>query len=471
MPGPPIARDEDELERLPPLDGGAGDEPEGVPENEGLTEEPEQDAGADDATGEDDPVDASELGLDEGESGWLGEPPDAPNLDVGSEVPVGEESSESRVDDAEDAGGAEWDFGLADGAERAGLDTGDEGPVDADEELHERDLPALDADDEGDLDERTLVDDRFASDELLGLPWAAEPWSPVGAPFAIQRATAVACAARGALVASRSEPGVGELLRVDLEGARQPLSAEGLAAGEIGALVGDASELVVVMRDGRMFSSRDAGARFEPLAQGVSAADAAMSGGVYWVRTRAGALLARGPADEPLARCPVPGPVAAIAGDGAGLAALVVEDSGRPTALLRVAPGGAIGREAVEAPGAGSPLPLAARGVVVAYAGRTGVVRRAPDGAWRWFTWGGSVTALVLLDDAGTVLAATYSEADDTTGLVRLDAAGHASIVARIGASPEDVESDGRVLAMAFDEPRGVVWVAGGFGLLAFAVR
>jgi hypothetical protein len=35
----------------------------------------------------------------------------------------------------------------------------------------------------------------------------------------------------------------------------------------------------------------------------------------------------------------------------------------------------------------------------------------------------------------------------------------------------EGLETDARVLALAYDDARGVVWVAGGFGVAAFAVR
>jgi hypothetical protein len=98
-------------------------------------------------------------------------------------------------------------------------------------------------------------------------------------------------------------------------------------------------------------------------------------------------------------------------------------------------------------------------------------VRLGPDGQSATVVWTGRVTALVLLDDAGRLLAATYSEADDTTALVHVDVAGVASVVARVGATRADPDSDGQVLSMAHDEARGVVWLAGGFGVAAFAVR
>src|SRR5258708_4949308 len=107
--------------------------------------------------------------------------------------------------DATDEPGAEHagDAPLADEAgaaspggapEHGGLDAGDEGPLGSDEELREGDLPRLDADEEGDVDDATLIDSGFAADAPVGLPWAAEPWSRVGAPVALTAATAVACA-------------------------------------------------------------------------------------------------------------------------------------------------------------------------------------------------------------------------------------------------------------------------------------
>jgi hypothetical protein len=40
-----------------------------------------------------------------------------------------------------------------------------------------------------------------------------------------------------------------------------------------------------------------------------------------------------------------------------------------------------------------------------------------------------------------------------------------------VGATRDDADADGRAVAMACDDPRGVVWVAGGFGVAAFAIR
>jgi hypothetical protein len=75
-----------------------------------------------------------------------------------------------------------------------------------------------------------------------------------------------------------------------------------------------------------------------------------------------------------------------------------------------------------------------------------------------------------FVDDGGTLLVATYSDVEDVTGLVRIDAGGRLSVVARIGALREQGNSDGRVLNLACDDARGVVWLVGGFGVAAFSM-
>ncbi|MBV9946640.1 MAG: hypothetical protein JOZ69_07320, partial [Myxococcales bacterium] len=415
-------------------------------------------------------------------------------LDFGTET--------AAVGEAEEAGEDEGEYGFSDAPERGDLDGGEEGPVDADEELREADLPALDADEDGDLDDAALVDPTFASEEPLGLPWAAQPWSRVGAPVGIARATAVACVPRGALVVGRLEGGAPELVRVDLEGSCDRLPAEDLRAGEVRAISVEARLVAAVLQGGQLRLSADGGRLFwpvvEPLAGGVAASDAVVAAGRLWVVTRTGGLLvtvARDPAvgletearptlpvdadGSPVERCPVPGiavalardPVAAARGES-GIAALVVDDRARPTALVRAEPGGPMSREMLDGPEARSPGLLAVRGLHAAYAARHGgVVRRGTTQMWQPFSWEGTVTALAFVDDRGTLLCATYSDADDTTAFVRVDAGGDTSVVARVGGVAPDSESDGRVMAMAHDEARGVVWAAGGFGLVTFAVR
>ncbi|MGD0530586.1 MAG: hypothetical protein ABSE49_35960, partial [Polyangiaceae bacterium] len=245
---------------------------------------------------------------------------------------------------------------------------------------------------------------------------------------------------------------------------------------------------------------------FAPPAEGLVATDVVLVARTPWVRTTGGALAAvRGGVVDAERAAGAPGTsVRALARDvGGGVAALAADDAGRVSGLVRArgTDDGAVEHEALATPEAvGSRPVLAVRGAHVAYTGRRGgVVRRGPGGEWVVHRWEGHVTALAFVDDAGTLVAATYSEADDTTALVRLDAAARtgagapraprAEVVARLGparAEPGvrgiagegdgegDVAGDGegaRVLALAHDDARGVVWVAGGFGVAAFAVR
>ncbi|MGA7124047.1 MAG: hypothetical protein WBY94_28350, partial [Polyangiaceae bacterium] len=95
----PDIREEDELGELPPLDGDSRDQPEGDADYGDLIDGAQDQATLDDATGEDDPLDANDLELDDVEGGWLGEageaedndPGDGSVVDFGDEAPVVEE--------------------------------------------------------------------------------------------------------------------------------------------------------------------------------------------------------------------------------------------------------------------------------------------------------------------------------------------------------------------------------------------
>jgi hypothetical protein len=517
MPAP-IAIEDDDLDELPPLDGDVRDAPD-LEADDAVDDD--GDASLDDETGEDAPADSDGVDLEgaEREKGWMDEPADAGDLDLGEValVELGSElSTPGEADEADERPVGQEDLGFADAPERGGLDGDDEGPLGADDELREADLPPLDADEEGDLEDAALVESAFAAaEDVVALPWAAEPWSRVGAPVALAAATAVACAPRGALVAGRTDGGVAEVVRVDLEGTSQTLPVSGLDVETVRVLAVEGERIAALVDGGGVRLSRDGGVSFAPVAEGRVVADLALVAGALWVRTRAGALLRvdgeRPGGGLPLetgvdSRQPV---VAAMACDGAsGVAAIVVDDAGQVTGLLRAGPEGDPILEPVEAPEpARLPAVLAVRGAYAAYAGRRGgVVRRGADGVWTTYVWEGHVTALAFVDDAGTLAAATYSDVDDTTALVCLEkclekqragggdgpAESRMSVVARIGPArsdasfaegPESVEtgapgaaegelpSDGRVLALAYDDARGVVWVAGGFGVASFAVR
>jgi hypothetical protein len=266
-------------------------------------------------------------------------------------------------------------------------------------------------------------------------------------------------------------------MRVDLEGSVEALPLPAIGGEAVRRLSADGARAALVLESGQLWvgsagSADDA--RFERVAPGVVVAEAVVIGAGLWVRTSSGALLASSDGGRTLARCPVPGNAVVLAHDRGqgGIAALVTDDARQPLALVRGTADGTVVRQPLEDAGAvGVPGLFAARAGSLAYVARTGrIVRRRPGKGAESFDWEGKITALSFVDDSGTLLAAAYSEADEATALVRIDAAGRPAIVARLGAAVEAPDSDGRVAAIACDDSRGVVWVAGGFGVAAFAV-
>jgi len=174
----------DEEGELPPLDGDESD-PEDPDASALLDDEiVDDDDGLDpldDSTGEGDPVEE----LAEEERSWLTDAEPAEGLEVGAfdALELGGVEAEERVagavlDDDDEPGVEGEDFGLDEGnLAQMALDGGEEGPRGPDEELREADLPALDADDEGDLDDAILEDVTLEDDAPL--PWDASPWERV----------------------------------------------------------------------------------------------------------------------------------------------------------------------------------------------------------------------------------------------------------------------------------------------------
>ncbi|HXX65561.1 MAG TPA: hypothetical protein VEK07_00150 [Polyangiaceae bacterium] len=470
----PTTTDEEELSELPPLDGEVDDDSE--PEVE-VEEESTLD-GIDDTLGPHGDTELDAIDLDENEESWLSEDTDSEDLDLGAGALFDLGTEGSSVSDLEEAEGPSEGDLAGDSSEDIELDGGEEGPLAPDDELRDEDLPALDADGDGELEDAAFMDEGFSSEEPLGLPWATRPWNGVGAPLDLGSATAVACVPRGALVAARNESGASELSRVDLEGSRETLAAEGAANMQLSTIAAEGHRIAGVSSDGRLLVSHDGGCRFEPAATGIAVADALYASGTLWLRTASGGLLASSDGGRNFTRHPAAGTIAAVAKDGASaMAALVVDDGHRAVALIRCAGGANLEREPMDGPRVGAPTMLAVRGRHVAYASPSRIARQM-GGGWRSYSWDGRITALAFVDEEGTLLAATYSTTEDTTALICLDAAGGASVVARIGAAPRQDDTgerlvprgDGRVLALACDDARGVVWAVGDFGVAAFAV-
>jgi hypothetical protein len=487
-PRDPPKDDDDHLDDLPPLDGDDEEPPESAPAPDLDESIAAGSDSLDDSTGEDDAVDPDEIEPLARESTWVDEPADAADLDLGDTELAHFDDDRAGADDADEPAIATDDFSFGESPERVGLDAGDEGPIDADEELRDEDLPAFDADDEGEPDAAGFWDEKLIAEGPTGVPWAPRPWASVGAPLPLSRVRGLVCVPRGALVAAQTDApapsdagqrrarGGGpatELARVDLEGTVDVVDTSELGEGvEIEAVAASGDWMAVVSSDGRLFVSENASPRFERRAEALAAADAvALGEETIWLRTRSGGLAVSTDRALSFARCAVPGRVVAISANGtAAIGALVVDDGDRPVAILRGANDGTVAREPIEAPALAAPAAWAVRGSLVAYAGIGGMVRRGADGVWRTFPWEGRATAAVFIDAAGTLLVATYSEADDATSLVCLDPAGKASVVARAGSAPEHSDADGQVIALACDDSRGVVWLAGGVGVAAFAI-
>ncbi len=173
----PVASD-DALD-LPPLDDTGDDE---TAEAEDLDDDllPADDGGdaLDDATlggAADDLLETAGV-----ESGWLLDAEDAAALDIGAiDLDTGNEEKILVDDEAEDT--AEEDPELEAANASTGVDGGEEGPLDEDEELREEDLPLLDADDEGDVDDQELFEPSALGGDAE-LLWADRAWVRVAAP-------------------------------------------------------------------------------------------------------------------------------------------------------------------------------------------------------------------------------------------------------------------------------------------------
>ncbi|MDB4933989.1 MAG: hypothetical protein JWP87_961 [Labilithrix sp.] len=171
------APDADELD-LPPLDGhigGPGDFGEEETEAataDDLPEHHELGDALDDATSEGDPLE--EFAVEGAEVGWLVDAEDNGALDVGPfDISL---SAETKLLDEDEPDVRHPDEDLGTGEETVHTDGGEEGPLAEDEELREEDLPALDADDDGDVADEALFE-RAAIDTGEELRWDDRAWA------------------------------------------------------------------------------------------------------------------------------------------------------------------------------------------------------------------------------------------------------------------------------------------------------
>ncbi len=511
LPAVPALRPEradDSLPDLPPLDGADNDAPEDAAPLLDDDAVPKDDGGDpfDDATGERDA--APELpGLDE-ETLSLLDAGEAEALDIGAPDLLGNES-DKLTDDGREEAAAHDDYDLGDGLGDSALDGGEEGPSDEDESLTDEGLPSLggaDEDDdaqedaasffEGDLSDGPSTGGRReeAVGEAQADAWSSL-WERFGSPLSLPPTRALACAPDGVLTAGR------ELVRVDLEGATERLAARGLRGAEVTRVVLSGRELFATTETGGLFVSRDGGATFaelpawrelvrpEEAAAGLDVV--ASADGTLWGRTAQGSLLSSRDRGERWAKVDVDGFVRAVGTDDEGDAVVLVRALGASEVLRSTGSSeGAWSRASLPAE-----LSAEARdghATVVAYGssvaiavGGAGVFRSLDGGVWSRVAGMSLVTAIAMLDTAGTLVVALAPGSVETDGqsavlhLARVGADGEPKVVAvweerSEGATREPGEAgdlEGGVTAIAVDQAHEVVWVAGGFGVAAFQPR
>lgn len=173
---PKREEDRDELDlELPALDGEEehvdSEEAQDLPEARDDGGDPLDDATFGAGEGEDDHLTAGQV-----EGGYLVDAEANARLDIGViDVSIQAEGKVLEDDEADHTGGLD---DLIHTDETFVVDGGEEGPLDEDEELREEDLPALDADDDGEVPDDALFD-RAAIGGDDELRWADRAWAQV----------------------------------------------------------------------------------------------------------------------------------------------------------------------------------------------------------------------------------------------------------------------------------------------------
>jgi hypothetical protein len=462
--------DDDDLGHLPPLDGGEEESESPAPD---LDDEDIKEDGGDPfddrAAKEEDPVQFLEI--DGAESGWLDDAT-AEGLDVDAGDLLLDDAADL-LSDNEEPGVGDEDYELGENEESSIVDAGEEGPGEDDEELREEDLPRLDADEGGAPEDSDFIDEGFGIDpDAFGVPWAKETWERAGAPLEVAPMRAVACVPRGVLAGG---PG---LWRIDLEGGRERLLVASLRDLEVLRVLADGSRVVVTTEGGGLFVSRDGGATFacsdgwrtlvgpSEAAVGI---EVAVGGEELWGATAQGSLLWSGDLGARWEKV-----------DGGGFVAAVCTDDARElVALVRTLGGAEIARGRrgqlahtslppdllpPELPGRAL---LAARGTEVAIAVEGNPVCLSLDGvSWMRIPGTEAATAIDWQVDEVVLVVGLHDPVQERAWLARVSARGDVHVVAEVfGARPD---AEGGILSVACDDARGVVWIAGGFGVVAF---
>jgi hypothetical protein len=243
-------------------------------------------------------------------------------------------------------------------------------------------------------------------------------------------------------------------------------------------VLADGLRVVVATEGAGLFVSRDGGASFvaadgwrglvrpNDAAAGI---EVALGGDELWGATPQGSLLWSGDLGVHWEKV-----------DGGGfVAAICVDDSRELVALVRTLGGAGIARgprgqlaHASLPPDLVPPsLPgralIAARGPEVAVAVEGSPVCVSWDGiSWARVPGTDAATALDWQKDEVVLVVGLHDPAQERAWLARVSPRGDAQVVAEVfGARPD---GEGGILSLACDAARGVVWIAGGFGVGAF---
>lgn len=470
----PVRNDDDLSEGLPPTDGLVGDREEdenlGAEDLEGMHElgdEHELEANLLDDHALGDAAVMDDADAREPERGWLDDSDEAAGLDVGEEeVEIGDESSAS-LDDSTEPDADDDDPALDPG--ELGTDAGEEGIEGEDDELREEDLPALDADDDGEVDERSLyeapesaleVDPELAWDDRAWGFDLLDPTPAVG--FAAGEAALFACA--GAALVRLAPGSVARVAVATPERAHR-------------GAVDPAGDAWLVAASGALLRlARGSSATVRVNAAPAQAIDVAAADGGIWVLDAAGVVSVsrdrgatfRPAADDVLALGGSAERAVVLVSDAKGLRELVFEGGGTQSSVLPFAADATL-------PGADVAWELVVRGdVSVVFAHGVGVYRRTVSTGWQRIASSADAFAVTILGDGGEDdgLLLALSDMEEPTRLAYVAASGHVAapsprVVAELAPGEDTVggETAGdEEISVALATLDGDAVVAGPFG-------
>lgn len=464
--------DSDELEELPPLDPSLDDEREGPGEDEAtpLLEPLEEDVELD--------QEPAEADVDLG----LALPEDSADRDEGHEVVLDIQSllsftdEEPPADDADQAGPAELDVAadLSDADEPivGSLEEGTDEPLD---ELVSEELPELDADEPGGLENEAswLASDALRDEDLprqAERQWQFERWEAAGVDVEAL-----------ALTGTRLWVAGHDLLSFERDGAagRREVGERLLELVALGEDVLGLTPVGALVRVSPGGGARRIGGFREALALGPAAAATLALGGLgragetFLVAGGTSAVAVSRDGGGSFASAEIGGRVAAVSG---GAPTRLLSRGSEGAALLDWSERGfrrTLLDPIAEEVAAGEQLVVGSLGEVVALCSADRGLALSCDGGRSFARVPGCLhaSALCLGSRAGRprVWVAAFVESEERSLLIEVDAGTRsAEIVAELTPSDDVAQSDGddgRIRALAWDAEHGWLWAGGPSGL------